>query len=134
VSHYAWRRQAGPEIPEHGPWRYDLYEEGFGQYAEELVAGKHGGHLARNHEWLAWCSENQARLARMLLDDAERGVSVRRFFGSWYEIDGHAQAGYFLGQVMLHAWAASQSLREIACLLPSEIEPRVRQALREMAA
>ena len=70
----------------------------------------------------------------MLLEDAERGAPVRRFFGSWHEIEGHAQAGYFLGHAIVRAWATAQSLREIACLSLGEIEPRVRRALHQMAA
>ena len=133
VVHYEWRRQAGLESPADGPWWFQLYEEGFAQYAEDLVAGKDSWHEAAGDEWVAWCRANQARLARMFLDDVDRGESVKRFFGSWFDIEGHAQCGYFLGHVMIHGWAAARPLREIACLPLDEIQPRARQALQDMA-
>lgn len=133
VLHYEWRRLAGLPSDPDGAWWFQLYEEGFAQHAEDLTTGTGNWHEAGDDEWLAWCRANQARLARMFLDDVDRGESVKRFFGSWYEVEGHAQCGYFLGHAMLKAWAAAQPLREIACLPLDEIERRARKALEDMA-
>jgi len=38
---------------------------------------------------------------------------LRPFLGSWYEIEGHSQCGYFLSEEAIKALEARMSLREI---------------------
>lgn len=133
VLHYEWRRQGRLETPADGPWWFQLYEEGFAQYAEDLIVGDDSWHEAGDDEWTAWCRANQSRLARMFLDDVDRGEDIRRFFGSWFDIEGRSQCGYFLGHAMVRDWAAAQALREVACLPLEVVERRAQQALQDMA-
>jgi hypothetical protein len=42
--------------------------------------------------------------------------AVRPFFGSWYDLQGYKQTGYFLGHELVKALTASKSLREVALL------------------
>lgn len=41
-------------------------------------------------------------------------MSVKEFFGSWFNIQGKSQTGYFLGHEFIRALEDTYSLREIA--------------------
>jgi hypothetical protein len=117
VVHYAWRAEPPPAGPEE-PW-WQLYGEGFAQRCEQLILGEaswHEAERADDDDWLAWCRAHRAWLAAEFLRDAEAGEPVQRFFGSWFEIEGHSQCGYFLGCEAIRALEAAMSLAEIARL------------------
>ena len=65
-------------------------------------------------DWLAWCQENRSWLTAEFLRRTNLGESVRPFFGSWYDLHGYKQTGYFLGHEVIRVLAADMSLREIA--------------------
>ncbi|MBN1285456.1 MAG: hypothetical protein JXB47_08660 [Anaerolineae bacterium] len=136
LLHFEWRARAGlPPDDDRGAF-WQLYEEGFAQYCEHRVAGAALWREQAYHEgaWLAWCRANQARLATHFLRAVERDEPVNRFFGSWRQVDGHSQTGYFLGYEMMRRWQETRSLKEIALLPPGAIDERVQRALEAMAA
>ncbi len=117
VAHQTWRREGGlPE--ESGPW-WQLYEEGFAQRCEQLILSQESWHESSqdsDDSWLTWCQEHKAWLAGEFLRAVQSGEAIARFFGSWYEIEGHSQCGYFLGCQVIQELEAYMSLREIALL------------------
>jgi hypothetical protein len=66
--------------------------------------------------WLRWCQENRDWLASEFLRAVGEEESVRRFFGSWYEIKGWSQSGYFLGCELIKRLEQRMELKEIALL------------------
>jgi hypothetical protein len=61
----------------------------------------------------------------------DAGEPVSKFFGSWFEMEGHSETGYFLGYKAIESLAAQgYALREIALLDPDKV---VRPILKEMA-
>jgi hypothetical protein len=130
LVHWHWRDQAGLENGS-GPW-WQLYEEGFAQRCECLVQGT--WHQALSDEcddWLEWCRENRASLAAEFLARADRKADVRDFFGSWFDIGGRAQTGYFLGYEIICELEGEMRLEEVARL--ENIEGVCRTILKKMA-
>jgi hypothetical protein len=74
----------------------------------------------------------QSWLAAEFLRAADRGESVRPFFGSWYDIEGHSQTGYFLGQALIRELEADLTLDTIALLEAGD--PSLRASLEKLAA
>jgi len=60
----------------------------------------------------------------------ETGDPVSPFFGSWFEICGKSQTGYFLGHEVIVELENRLSLREIALL--DSAEPYARPILKQM--
>ncbi len=132
VVHYVWREAEGLNAGA-GPW-WQLYEEGFAQACELEVLAGGGWHMrssAEDNDWLAWCHENRAWLAAEFLRTVDQGQSVRPFFGSWYDLRGRKQTGYFLGQQAISQLADRMTLRDIALL---ESGPAVERTLREVVS
>lgn len=130
IAHALWRAQRGLGDGE-GPW-WQLYEEGFAQSCEVTVQG--GWHEALgfgSDEWLDWCRANKAFLARAFLRSVDDAAQVRRFFGSWYDVAGKPQTGYFLGYEVVRELQAGASLEEIALL--QDVEAVCRPLLAKMA-
>jgi hypothetical protein len=131
LAHFHWRAQQGAP-PGSGPW-WQLYEEGFAQRCEHLVQGTETWHMNEGGEgnWLAWCQGHKGWLAAEFQQMADEGKPVRPFFGSWYDIRGHSQTGYYLGHELICELESSMDLRQIA-LIDSD-DPRLRTTLRRMA-
>jgi hypothetical protein len=55
-------------------------------------------------------------LAREFLIRLEKHVSVNDFFGSWFNIQGKSQTGYFLGHELVAELEKTCTLMEIAVL------------------
>ena len=70
----------------------------------------------KDHEWVDWCRTNRSWLAAEFLRRVEAGESVRPFFGSWYDLQGYKQTGYFLGHELIKELAINNSLLEIASM------------------
>ena len=136
LVHDHWRRErrVGALERHRGPW-WQLYQEGFATRCE-IRMGEIGAHhsVSPNQDWLQWCEENRSRLASLFLRSTSSAVSMRRFFGSWYDVDGHIETGYYLGAEVVRDWESKCSLREIACWGPGPARERCRAALRRMAA
>jgi hypothetical protein len=93
-----------------------LYIEGFAQECEHVILGKETWHEARNKKWLYWCKRHKSWLAKEFLQRIEKQMSVKDFFGSWFNIKGKKQTGYFLGHEFICELEKTYSLREIALL------------------
>ena len=155
VVHFAWRQQASLKQaglkqaglkqaglkqaglkPGSGPW-WQLYEEGFAQRTEHDILARESWHMrsaSSADDWLAWCLENRAWLAAEFLRVAGAGESVRPFFGSWYDIRGRKQTGYYLGHEVITYLADTMPLRDIALLEEGQsLERTMRQVLNELA-
>jgi hypothetical protein len=132
VVHFHWLAQH--ELPTgSGPW-WQLFTEGFAQRCEHLVLGKDTWHMSPDTEdsdWLDWCQEHKGWLATEFLRVVDEGESVRPFFGSWFDIRGRKQCGYFLGHELITRLEASMSLKEIALL--NHVEVRLRRELERLA-
>lgn len=116
LVHFDWRAQARLD-DEHGPW-WQLYCEGFAQRCEHLIQETESWHMQSRAGagWITWCQENQGWLAAEFLRRVDEGMDVRPFFGSWYELRGHKQTGYFLGHELIKTLGQQSSLPEIALL------------------
>lgn len=131
VAHHHWRQQQGVPLRS-GPW-CQLYEEGFAQRCEHAIAGEDSWHMACTVQgWLEWCAANEGWLAAEFLRTVDGGESVRPFFGSWFELRGWKQTGYYLGHQVIRRLEASMDLREIALL--EDFESRMRAELEALAA
>jgi len=131
LAQQAWRAEAG-EPTSSGPW-WQLYEEGFAQECESLICDSEIPHQARSgsaQDWLEWCRTNTGRLAVEFLRAVDSGEPVTRFFGSWFDIDGYSETGYFLGQAVIRELKKQKGLREIAML--DNVEMVARPVLEKM--
>ena len=116
LAHYHWRQQHGKPIGS-GPW-WQLYEEGFAQYCQSLIVPSAVWHQASGDQadWLDWCRNHKQWLAAKFLQTVAAGESVVPFFGSWYEICGRSETGYFLGCELAAELTGSLTLLELAAL------------------
>ena len=132
LAHRHWRQSAG--LGEgRGPW-WQLIEEGIARRCEHHVLGRGNPSAAWLDEgWEAWCEEHRSWLAQEYLDTIRRGEPVNRFFGSWHEIGGRSQTGYFLGERVVREWERDLDLAEIARLGEATLEVRSRESLEAMA-
>lgn len=128
VAHRLWRMESGTGDGS-GPW-WDLYTEGFAQRCEHVILGRDTWHEStgiNNADWLCWCREHKAWLASEFLRTVEANASVRPFFGSWFDIEGKKQCGYYLGHEVVKDIEGRMSLRDIGLL--SEAEDACRNVL-----
>ncbi|MGC2288903.1 MAG: hypothetical protein WA688_03490 [Thermoplasmata archaeon] len=135
LVHNEWRRQAGLPSGEsrRGPY-WQLYEEGFATACERSIeTPAHFRLRTGKADWLPWCVRHRADLARLFLRDVHARRSVRRFFGSWYTIQGHTECGYYLGAEVVRELGRTRSLKEIACLSAAEARRKANTSLRVMA-
>ena len=134
LLHGNWRRRAGRRGVESqsGAW-WQLYTEGFAT-ACEMELGTIGKHhtVGCQREWVAWCREHRTRLARLFLRSVGHPTRIRRFFGSWYPLDGHIETGYFLGREVIEEWRGTATLPAIAQWDYPKVRRRARQALQGM--
>jgi hypothetical protein len=117
--HFGQRAQAGLSLGD-GPW-WDLYTEGLAQRCEHVIAGEESWHMtAQSGDWLRWCEQEKCWLAREFLRVVDEGGDIRAFFGSWFEVRGYKQTGYFLGCEAVRRLEEQKTLQEIA--LVEEVE------------
>lgn len=131
LVHHHWRDQARKPIGSGPLWQ--LYEEGFAQYIESTLVGSTTWHqtLGENGgDWLAWCQSNQAWLAAEFLRRVDSGESVRPFFGSWFDLRGKHETGYFLGYEFVKILANALPLENVALL--EDVEETARFMLTHM--
>ncbi len=112
-----------------GAW-WQLYSEGFAQRCEHRIQGRDTWHMAHGQVggWLEWCRANRASLAASFLELAENGGDIRPFFGSWFDISGRKQCGYYLGHAVIRQLERDLSLTQIA-LLP-DVDGEMKRQLR----
>ncbi len=127
VVHYQLRAQHNRSFGSDAWWQ--LYTEGFAQECEARInASAH--QETQDSDWLIWCRENRSRLAADFIRAADEEQPVNMFFGSWFEIEGHSETGYFLGHEVINALGSAMSFREIALL--DDFEARAREILERM--
>ncbi len=124
-------RRALPPLPDDP--LCSLFEEGFAQHCEHLILGGRTWGCASQPGWLEWCTANEGRLAADFLAHADDAERCRRFFGSWFDVDGWRQTGYFLGCRLVESLARSCSVHELAVLSPDEIRTSARRYLESAA-
>ncbi len=115
LAQEAWLRQAGRGAGA-GPW-WQLFTEGFAQRCEQSILRRDSWHKAgpEDDEWLSWCTGRRAWLASEFLRTVAEGRDIRPFFGSWFEIEGHSECGYYLGcEAVRDLESSGLSLKEIA--------------------
>ena len=81
-------------------------------------------------DWFDWCQDQKGWLAAEFLRMVDEGESIRPFFGSWFEIRGRKQCGYFLGHELVRQLEKNMSLKEIALLDSQDI--LLRRELEEL--
>ena len=131
LVHYSWRHRHGKPIGSDSWWQ--LYEEGFAQTCESRILDTEIGHQSRSNQagdWLVWCREHAARLAAEFLRTVDAGSPVTVFFGSWYEICGRSETGYFLGHEVIKELEKQSALHEVALL--ENVESAVRPILENL--
>ncbi len=93
-----------PELNrEKGPW-WQLYTEEYAQRCEHIIMGRNNWHEGiglNTSDWLDWCTENKRMLAEKFLQLVEEEADVSPFFGSWFDIHGYKQCGYYLGHEVI---------------------------------
>jgi len=125
LVHHCWRAQHGKPI-DSGPW-WQLYEEGFAQYCEGLILNSdtwHQANQSNDDDWLDWCQSRKGWLAAEFLKTVDAGKPVSPFFGSWLEICGKSETGYFLGHEVIKELKKHLGLKEIALLDNAEAYSR----------
>jgi hypothetical protein len=134
VVHFHWLAAGGLPTGS-GPW-WQLYTEGFAQRCEHLILGQETWHMSfsaaggSEDDWINWCQGHAGWLAGEFLRMVDSGESIRPFFGSWYDIRGRKQCGYFLGHELIRQLEARLSLKEIALL--SDVDVTLRHELQAM--
>ncbi|MBN1812191.1 MAG: hypothetical protein JXA14_10180 [Anaerolineae bacterium] len=132
LAHHHWRAQAGQPIGR-GPW-WQLYEEGFAGQCESLILQAGTLHRAGQHDsegWLNWCERHLGWLAAEFLRTVDAGKPVTPFFGSWFNVAGKNQTGYYLGYQAIKELCQDRSLKDVALL--EDVEECVRPIVKKMA-
>ncbi len=131
LVHFYQRENAGLTDGK-GPW-WQLYTEGFAQFCEQLLLDQPSWHMRKdnNGEWLHWCQDNLGWLAAEFLRRVDEGEDMRPFFGSWFELRGYKQTGYFLGYELIRTLRENSDLDTIALL--TDLEEVLRPILQKMA-
>lgn len=106
-----------------------LYEEGFAQHCEHIVMGRRTWSCESQEGWLEWCSCHEANLARRYLLSMGDAQEWRRFFGSWFEVDGWRQTGYYLGCKFIEEMEKTHKICDIAIWGEADVK---RNALRHL--
>jgi hypothetical protein len=117
LVHDHWRAQRGKPSGS-GPW-WQIYREGLAQRCEHLILGQETWHMKGSGDsegWLEWCQDHRGWLAAEFLRAVDTGESVRLFFGSWFDICGHRQTGYYLGHELIKQLENDLTREEIALL------------------
>jgi hypothetical protein len=115
LVHFDWREGQG-RVNGSGPW-WQLYEEGFAQYCERLLLELPSWHQMHSDEdWLRWCQAKRSWLAGEFIRRVNLGEAITPFFGSWFDLLGRQETGYFLGGEAVQRLASEFTLQEIALL------------------
>jgi len=110
-----------------------LYSEGFAMKCEHEIIGSENWRIAPKKEWVNWCRRNLGFLAKLYMEYAEKNKAVNVFYGTFFNIKGYLQTGYYLGHELIKYLERKYSLnlRIIANLPLSEIKVKVKNFLTE---
>ena len=117
-----------------GPfWR--LYKEGVAKWSEFGILDRESWYEAKGLNdpgWLDWCRENKSWLAEEFLLRVEKEKSVDQFFGSWYDLWGWKQTGYFLGYEAITNLTSSHNLTKLDIFKIANPSEQMKQALENL--
>lgn len=131
LVHMVWRNEWDSfDKAEQNPL-FRLYSEGFAQRCEHLILGDEIWHEAQDDNWLLWCRQHQAWLAKEYLRRVDADIPVNDFFGSWFDIQGKRQTGYFLGHELVKMLRAHLDIKDIALL--DDVDCKIAALLKQMA-
>jgi hypothetical protein len=131
LIHFEWRKKQYLEIEYSSPY-WPLYEEGFATWCEHFILGKEiWRYKSGQHNWVKWCLQHQKRLAQEFLRRVNRKEDIRPFFGSWFDLFGQKQTGYYLGHEIIKIWRKELDIEQIAVLSISEITERINRTITE---
>lgn len=101
LIHFEWRKQA--DVPVEDTYWWQLYTEGFAQYCEGIILGKRSWHMQSDskNQWQRWCQEHLNWLASKFLRRVDQSEDMRPFFGSWFDLRGQKETGYYLGHELI---------------------------------
>lgn len=106
---------------------WQLYFEGFAQRSEHILLNHNSWHQGSGYNkegWLSWCNANKRMLAKEFLYSVDNNQDIKPFFGSWFDIQGYKQCGYFLGHEAITDLEKKYSMKEIAGLENVQSEMR----------
>ena len=109
-------------------WR--LYTEGFAQRCEHILLRSDTWHQGQGYNkagWLSWCQANKSMLAEEFLHRIDSNLETKQFFGSWFDIQGYSQCGYYLGHEVITELEKRHSIKEIAVL--DNVQSKIRAVL-----
>lgn len=133
LVHMKWRNEwVVFEKAERDPL-FQLYSEGFAQRCEHIILKRETWHMKPDKEWLSWCKQYKRWLAKEFLERLEKQASVNDFFGSWFNIEGRKQTGYFLGHAFIQELEKTHGFREIALLKSEKVRELGMQCLRSIS-
>lgn len=134
LIHMRWRDDIdGVDGYEEDPF-FVLYSEGFAKRCESLISGTETWNQADEADWVHWCSQHKAWLAREYLNRADEGKPVNDFFGDWLDIGGRKQTGYFLGLAFICWLEESYDATQMAVLDCEVLKEEARRYLSSLAA
>jgi hypothetical protein len=129
LFHFNLRRKNNLENEYPSPL-WPLYEEGFAMRCEHKIMNEETWHQQIGlKNWLKWCVDNKEKLASKYLEFIEKKMKVNDFFGSWFNIDGYKQTGYYLGHEIIKEWEESDKFENLAIMSIQEVENRVHNSL-----
>jgi hypothetical protein len=133
LLHFEWRKRKGIELCEGPMWQ--LYEEGFAQRCEHITMDQDTWHQQVGQTgWVEWCNRNLGELAAQFLELVDAGEPVTPFFGSWFDIQGWRQSGYYLGHEIVSAWIADEGIEKVALIACDDLQRRMLEVLAGLAS
>jgi len=132
--HEIIRENANLPLKEGPFWR--LYKEGVAKWSEFKLLNRESWYEVEglnDPEWLHWCRENLDWLAEEFLRRVEKEEPVKEFFGSWYDLKGWKQTGYFLGYSAVTHLQEGGSLSNTNVLKLSNPADKMKQVLEKLA-
>jgi hypothetical protein len=131
LIHFHWRKERNLPIERQSPF-WQLYEEGFAMRCEHKIMEEESWHQQIGQEnWVPWCKSHLSYLSQKFLDECgdNNTEMLQNFFGSWYDIEGKKQTGYYLGHEIVKFWEKQEDFKEIAMLKMNEIDEKVKKSL-----
>ncbi|UYP47280.1 hypothetical protein NEF87_003565 [Candidatus Lokiarchaeum ossiferum] len=113
---------------------FSIYEEGMAMWAEHQIMGYNDWHMQEGQDnWVEWCYQHKHILAQKFLQEyrLNEAQTSKNFFGSWFNIEGKSQTGYFLGHEIIKEWLKLLSFKEIALLPEKHIYIKILETLEQ---
>jgi hypothetical protein len=129
LLHTFWRLRSGKSFISSPLWQ--LYTEGFADRFEISIGSKNKSHRESTNRGPAWFQHNKQWLATEFLSRLQNNASFKEFFGSWYQLRGHSQTGYYLGSEIIRNLENTYTLKEIATL--DDVSRRMKRELYTIA-